>query len=81
MNKVEEFIKMWDRATELAKEGNLDDGDLYDLCEATANLTDEEYEEVLKEFKKDIKYYDDIDTIERWRVISKEVDCESLRNK
>lgn len=81
MNKVEEFIKMWDHATELAKKELLDDGDLYDLCEATANLTDEEYEEVLAEFKKDLKYYNDIDTIKRWRIISKEVDCKSLRNK
>lgn len=79
MRKSEEFIKKWDRATELAKKEMLDDGDLFDLCEATANLSDEEYEEVLDEFKKDIKYYDDIDTIERWRIISKEVDCESLR--
>ena len=82
MRKVEEFIKMWDRATELAKKELLDDGHLFDLCEATANLTDEEYIEVLRAFKKDIKkYHGDIDIIERWRIISKEVDCESLRNK
>ena len=80
MNKVEEFIKMWDEATELAKEGNLDDDGLFDICEATANLSDEEYIEVLRAFKKDIKkYHGDIDIIERWRIISKEVDCESLR--
>ena len=72
MRKSEYFIKNWDRAKELAKKELLDDGDLYDLCEATTNLTDEEFNEVLDEFKKNIKYYQDIDTIERWREIAKE---------
>ena len=72
MKKVEMFIKKWDKATELAKKELLDDGDIYDLCEATAKLTDEEYNEVLDEFKKDLKYYQDIDTLERWREIAKE---------
>lgn len=80
MLKVEEFIKKWDHATELAKKEMLDDDVLFDICEATADLSDEEYEEVLNEFKKDLKYYNDIDTIERWRIISKEVDCDNYRN-
>ena len=69
---VQEFLTKWNKAKELANKEMLDDEKIYDLCEATANLTDEEYVEILREFKKDIKYYEDIDTVERWRWIAKE---------
>ena len=70
---VQKFLKKWDEAKELAKKEMLDDGRIYDLCEAISNFSDEEYIEILREFKKNLKkYHGDINTVERWRWIAKE---------
>ena len=59
MSKVEEFMKKWDNAKDLAEKGDLDDENLYDLCSAVAAMTDEEYENV--ELYPDFSDEEDVD--------------------
>lgn len=73
MSKVEKFLKKWNKAKKLAKDEMLNDSVVYDLCTLVADLTEEEYEELMNELEKNlVRYYDDIETIDNWRYIAKE---------
>ena len=77
MNTIEKINSIISKLDE-AKEAIANDEDyavddiIYDICNILEDMDDEEYNDLIKELNKDIKYYQDIDTLGQWYEIIKE---------
>ena len=72
--KIEYIINTMDHCFELKEEGDYFTIEQLSMnvCKVLDIMNDEEFEELIKELNKNIKYYQDIDTLNQWYEIIKE---------
>ena len=66
--KIEYIINTLDYCKDLAEDEDYATIDemIYNICKVLEHMTNEEFDSLIKELNKDIKYYQDIDTLGQW---------------
>lgn len=74
IEKINLIISKLDEAKEAVAndEDYAVDDIIYDICKILEDMDDKEYNDLIKELNKDIKYYQDIDTLGQWYEIIQE---------